>query len=134
MYIYSLYDPATGRIHQSGVSRFYDEVLQTAMSQGLEVLDYLVSGESYYIGATGEPLPRPLVEVPEKATLTVGQLWELYNLPVDTEILVDYETLATIDATGRIDLQFDMEGVYVVDFKPPFPWFNMRTEVTVNDP
>ena len=76
------------------------------------------------------PTARPATGLPATHTLAASTDWAVPDVPEGTDVLVDSETVGTVDATGLV-LSFGLAGVWRVDLRPPFPWLIASCEVTV---
>lgn len=100
-------------------------------TEGLQLLSLDIpppSADLYVSG--GEVLPRPTLDFPVSHQIIAGEDWNPVSVPANTEVFVDGFFQGITDETG-LTLAFQMQGVWRVDLRPPFPWFPASCEVTV---
>ncbi len=83
----------------------------------------------FYV-SLGNVIERPQLNILENYNLIVNQEITLVGIPADTEVFTNGIYSGTTDGTDVL-LSFDIDGNYSLRFRPPFPYKEKTTQVSV---
>lgn len=118
---------AAGRILRRG--RCQDSTFEMQARSGETVIEGSYNGRTHWIDS-GTPTLRPEIGLPETHSIAADTTWTITGVPAGTEVLTDGVVVGTTDGSD-LDLSFPEAGVWRVDLRPPFPWRDATSEVTV---
>ena len=126
---YTLFDPSTGLIAQTGSSENLADAQLNA--PGLSLCLGAYDGRTHYV-ASVDPIAvglRPDMHVPRTKTLGVGEPWTLPSAPAGTVVVVNGQEQEP--TTGGLQLIFPYPATYAIEFMPPAPWIGGPCILTV---
>lgn len=119
---------ATGRIVRSGDCPTADIPHQARAGQAAMAG---AGGDAAHWVDGGVIVPRPQIGVASTASVAVGVDWTVTGIPDGTGVFSDGESLGVVTG-GEATITFPEVGIWVVDFRAPWPWLISTIEVAVS--
>ena len=132
--MYAVFSLATGEIRRVVTCRADLVAAQFQGNEGALAIDAPVDDGAHYIsGAPGGVgvVERPRLAPPPEA-MAIGAAASI-DLPAATRVEIDGVDYGVTDG-APLELSFAVDGVYRVEFAPPFPFQPLACDVTVSAP
>jgi len=126
---FSVYKESTGRVIRSGTAPNKSAAMAQA---GLNEHILLVpADDATAFVLDGALVQRPEIDLPEAVSLAINEVLTIGNAPAGVEVLVDGSLIGLTDGFA-LDVSFELDGVYALEIRAPFPYQPAKSRVTVN--